>query len=841
MKGQNTVSKGLDEARIKTEQLRQETIKNSNAEKQANATRREALASLRQSVLIENQLRVARKNLGVDTEKLSYIQKRLTASYLTGNIAARAISFTVSSMARAFGFVVGAAIEFEFSMTKIGVIAGVAGADLTSLEKTIRTIAIQSPKTASEVAEAALAMAKMGVSGKELEDSLEGVVGLSTVLDESVESVGKTLLAVTKVFGLSTGQMTETASKLFTLLASSALDLEQFSTAFAYVGPTARMAGIEFEQMGAMMGVLADNGIKASTIGTQLRQVFSRLDTSSSKASLAVGAQSIKVNGLRATLEALKPQIKESGDAFELFGLRAIPVIDILINNADAIDKLALRSKNMEKNLKSASDLMRDTLKGSIDGVGGAFEELGIVLMDIFGPGLVTILKTVDKVITGIAGNMSGTLRDAQRDAANLNRLNAAGGGVNALGQKPANGVLSREDILDRINKKKEEHRKLEKEIADEVARAQAKETDLINSLKEEVDLFEKAKELAEARANAGVKLGKTSVPAQIKGALDLAAKARSKGLDEEEIRMLRIVKELRDGITKAAKEQTKAVDDASKAALSSLNKEIEVLEKKIALKTKEQTDLEKKVKYQNAVREGTEGGAPSETKELFALQAQKDEILKIEHLSKAERLQIEEDFRRMKQDIIDKYDKIDRDKMISNGLAVASSVEGFVGALGGLAQVRTDNAVKAAQAEGQSEAQINAIRKRGFEQQKKYMLLTAIMSTAAGMVRAYVDPGGIPGLAVAAFIALTGLTQVATINAQKFAKGFSGRVNQPTMIQVGEEGPEDVIVKSRSKTGNSQSGGNTIVVNVSGDINGEETFLRRLRKAQEKLDRRTV
>ena len=265
-------------------------------------------------------------------------------------------------------------------MTKISVISNIVGEDLKSLEETIRGIAKQSPKTGTQIAKAALEMSKMGLAGKDLEDSLEGVVGLSIALDEEVSNVGQTMVAIKNVFQQDASELTNIADKMFTTLGNSALNLEKFSTAFSFAGASARLAGVSFEELSGLMGVLADNGIKASTIGTQLRQVFTRLDNSSSKVSKAIGANSLRTRGLSGTLEILNQVIQSSGDAYELFGQRAISVVDILTKNIDKIEDLTGKTNAMEKSTKVASETLLETMGGAIAETRSAFEDLNVEL-----------------------------------------------------------------------------------------------------------------------------------------------------------------------------------------------------------------------------------------------------------------------------------------------------------------------------------------------------------------------------------------------------------------------------------------------------------------------------
>jgi len=173
---------------------------------------------------------------------------------------------------------------------------------------------------------------------------------------------------------------------------------------------------------------------------------------------------------------------------------------------------------------------------------------------------------------------------------------------------------------------------------------------------------------------------------------------------------------------------------------------------------------------------------------------------------------------------------RADDQELINSRLRLAdvsmSSISSLVGALGGLAKVRTDNDVKAAKAAGKSEEQIDAIRKKGFEKQKKYSLISAIINTAQAVTSALATQPFIPlGLISAATAAAAGAVQVAAISSQKFAGGgFVGEgsvqgdrttalVNRGEMIlNAGQQ--RNILALANGRSGAGQS-------NISfGDIN---------------------
>ena len=59
--------------------------------------------------------------------------------------------------------------------------------------------------------------------------------------------------------------------------ANSALDMSSFRESMKFVAPVAKSAGLSIEETTAMLGALANNGVKGSQAGTALRRIISDL------------------------------------------------------------------------------------------------------------------------------------------------------------------------------------------------------------------------------------------------------------------------------------------------------------------------------------------------------------------------------------------------------------------------------------------------------------------------------------------------------------------------------------------------------------------------------------
>ena len=101
---------------------------------------------------------------------------------------------------------------------------------------------------------------------------------------------------------------------------------------------------------------------------------------------------------------------------------------------------------------------------------------------------------------------------------------------------------------------------------------------------------------------------------------------------------------------------------------------------------------------------------------------------------------------------------------------------------------------------------------------QKPFMIAEAISNTAVGMSKAMALAFPL-NFIVSGLIAATGAAQVATISAQKFAKGGEFVTDKPELIQVGEAGREHVKITPIDRPADRALGSSPITINFSGNV----------------------
>lgn len=308
-------------------------------------------------------------------ERASHVQQGLTNSFIKGNLAARAISATYLALRDSVGFAVGQSAKLELTMARVSAVTGSSNAQTKALANTVFDLSRNVSASTNEIAGTALELAKLGFAGENLKAVLGGVAQLSNVLGDSLEATGQLVGGVVNAFNLSTDEAAKVSDKLFVATGRSATNIEGFKVAFSLASAVAEDAGIKFEEFAAAVAALSNQGIRASTIGTGLRNFIAELSKEGSKAQKALGG-SIEELGLLGAIEKLQALKLPAGSLIEIFGKPGSPVASGLQNAKIQYLDFLKSIENSEGALQKAGATINETLIATITRVGNGFLEL---------------------------------------------------------------------------------------------------------------------------------------------------------------------------------------------------------------------------------------------------------------------------------------------------------------------------------------------------------------------------------------------------------------------------------------------------------------------------------
>lgn len=196
----------------------------------------------------------------------------------------------------AAGFVVAikSAADFEKQMSQVGaILQNETAPQMARLKELALDLGSTTVFSAGEIGGAMEALAKAGIP---VEDMLNGATQATVHLaaaagDElpgGVQRAAEVISNAQKTFEASAAELEHFADVLVGSAAASTISVEDMANSFRYAGPIAHELGLSIDDLGTLLAILGDRGIKGSTAGTSLRGVLLSLTPSSAKAASAM-------------------------------------------------------------------------------------------------------------------------------------------------------------------------------------------------------------------------------------------------------------------------------------------------------------------------------------------------------------------------------------------------------------------------------------------------------------------------------------------------------------------------------------------------------------------------
>jgi len=287
---------------------------------------------------------------------------------------------------------------FEQEMSKVQAVSGATAEEFKALSDNAKELGASTMFSAREVASLQTEFAKLGFTATEITKVTKSTLALAqasgTDLARSAEVAGSTL----RGFGLDvseTGRVTDVMAKSF---ATTGLDMESFAESMKYVAPVAESAGMSIEETTAMIGALANVGIKGSQAGTSLRRIISDIGASGKPTSEAL--KDLAAQGL--TLADAKDEVGRSAQQALLKLTAQLPLINDLTG----------QYKNASGSAQEMADIMGNTAFGASKRLESATEALMISIGEVVAVALVPFVEFLSSVATKL-NNMSDGAKTA--------------------------------------------------------------------------------------------------------------------------------------------------------------------------------------------------------------------------------------------------------------------------------------------------------------------------------------------------------------------------------------------------------------------------------------------
>lgn len=303
--------------------------------------------------------------------------------------------------------------QFDDSLRKTTSKLGLDDTGLNLLADSTKKVALEFRTTAKAVSDAQEFLALAGYNLEEIQAASPTVVAAQKATGESMQLVSDIATDTGSAYGFLADQLDFVTDRMVFTTTKFNTNFAQLGEAMKYVAPIAKQTGMNFSDLNAYIGVLANSGIKGSQAGTSLRMAFLKLQAPTKAADNLLKKYNVKLykangefiginNAMYRVEKATKKMTSEQKAFFlqQLFGTEAMSAINILFE--EGIKNV----KDYGNAINEADGKTKEMARIMDAGLGGMFrafesekDNLQLILGEIFDP---VAYDFVDILTTGL-------------------------------------------------------------------------------------------------------------------------------------------------------------------------------------------------------------------------------------------------------------------------------------------------------------------------------------------------------------------------------------------------------------------------------------------------------
>lgn len=320
---------------------------------------------------------------------------------------------------------VSTAANFEKGMSKVQSISGATGDDMDALTKKAQEMGAKTKFSASESADAFSYMAMAGWNAGQMMDGIEGVMYLAGATGEDLATTSDIVTDALTAFGMKAKDTNKFVDILAQTANKSNTNVSMLGESFKYVAPAAGSLGYSAADTATALGLMANNGIKASQAGTSLNSWFTRMAKPTKESSKAMEDLGISMTDANGKMKPLRQVMSETRGAFNgltksqkaqyaamLAGKTGMSGLLAIVNSSDKdFNKLSKSIDNSKGAAKKMYNVANNNLLGSLTVLKSTVESIAIN----FGNKLTPTVKKVTGYLQE-AANKFNSLSDSQQN-----------------------------------------------------------------------------------------------------------------------------------------------------------------------------------------------------------------------------------------------------------------------------------------------------------------------------------------------------------------------------------------------------------------------------------------
>jgi TP901 family phage tail tape measure protein len=308
------------------------------------------------------------------------------------------------------------ALDFGGTMQKVKVLSDATNEEMKQLTDTALKMAPAMGFKATEAAEGLQELAASGFTAQQMAVMLPAVMSAAAASGEKLSLASELVASQLHSFGMEASQAGHIADVLAKASNISAIGMQDLNYSLKYAGPVAHAVGVSFEELGAAIAVMGNNGIKGEQAGTTLRSSIESLINPSREARDTMAALGISVKDsqgnllpLATILGTFQEKLQNATSAQKaqavamIFGKEAASgMLSLIAAGPDKLKEFTKELENSAGSSKKAAEEMNNNFGGSLKKLQGTIQAVAVDIEKTLDPILKSVTDSLNKMFSSL-------------------------------------------------------------------------------------------------------------------------------------------------------------------------------------------------------------------------------------------------------------------------------------------------------------------------------------------------------------------------------------------------------------------------------------------------------
>jgi TP901 family phage tail tape measure protein len=315
--------------------------------------------------------------------------------------------FVTVPVAAAFYGIVKTFSEYEKQMKHVQAITGATGTEFEKLGQKAQDLGLKTQFSAAQVAEGMGILGQAGFTTGQILDTIPTILNLAAAGSLDLATAADVAVSSMYGFGFSVKDLPRVVDGLSAAAIATNTNIANLGHAFKYAGPLSNIAGLQFEEAAAALGLFSNAGIDASMAGTTLRGALTRMLNPPKEAAALMQQLGVNVVDADGRLISLKNTIDEfnrvqatPGQLMEIFGQRpSAGMIALMGMGSDELEKMQKLLESSEGSVARIAEIKMQGLAGDMTRLKSAAQGFAIAFAEAGGIDL--FIKAIQLLTAG--------------------------------------------------------------------------------------------------------------------------------------------------------------------------------------------------------------------------------------------------------------------------------------------------------------------------------------------------------------------------------------------------------------------------------------------------------